>query len=223
MVSMTPSHYDRASTIQLYRSVWLRDALLLFKSLCKLSVSNVERLDQNNYASAGGQQILRSNGLVLELIKIILDNSGRIFEREEAFAMYARNQYICISLLKHSMAPVAPNTQYGQKPCTLATSIFISLLLKFRAKLKSEVGIFFPLIILKGLEPVKAGAATHLNSQVSTPMGLTEQQHRAIVIKCTIPLITDGQCIIDLFVNYDCDLEGQNLLERLLNGFVVNA
>ena len=57
--------------------------------------------------------IFRSNAVVLELIKIIMDNAGRTFEREERFAFSAKKQYICISLLKHSMAPVPPNGSVG--------------------------------------------------------------------------------------------------------------
>ncbi len=30
----------------------------------------------------------------------------------------------------------------------------------------------------------------------------------------------DGQLLVDLFVNYDCDLESSNLFERMVNGLV---
>ncbi len=40
------------------------------------------------------------------------------------------------------------------------------------------------------------------------------------MLRCVRELCRDGQMLVDLFVNYDCDLEGSNLYERLVNGLV---
>lgn len=37
---------------------------------------------------------------------------------------------------------------------------------------------------------------------------------RAVVLRCLEAQCGDGQLLVDLFVNYDCDLEGANLFER---------
>jgi len=30
-------------------------------------------------------------------------------------------------------------------------------------------------------------------------------------------LLTDAQCVVDIYVNYDCDLNAANIFERLVN------
>jgi hypothetical protein len=40
------------------------------------------------------------------------------------------------------------------------------------------------------------------------------------VLRCLREVTSDGQLLVDLFVNYDCDLNSSNLFERLVNGLV---
>ncbi len=81
----------------------------------------------------------------MELLKILLENSGPVFRRSQRF-LSAIRQYLCLSLLKNSASSV---------PAALdrSASIFLSLLQRFRASLKAEVGVFLPMILLKALEP----------------------------------------------------------------------
>ena len=44
--------------------------------------------------------------------------------------------------------------------------------------------------------------------------------HKAVVLRCLQALCEDGQLLVDLFVNYDCDLEGANLFERMVPALV---
>lgn len=32
-----------------------------------------------------------------------------------------------------------------------------------------------------------------------------------------MPLAADAQCVVDIYVNYDCDLNAANIFERLVN------
>ena len=43
---------------------------------------------------------------------------------------------------------------------------------------------------------------------------------RLVVLRCLEAQCTDGQLLVDLFVNYDCDLEGANLFERMVAALV---
>ena len=43
---------------------------------------------------------------------------------------------------------------------------------------------------------------------------------RFVVIRCLRAQCESGQLLVDLFVNYDCDLEGQNLFERMVLALV---
>lgn len=46
---------------------------------------------------------------------------------------------------------------------------------------------------------------------------------RVVVLRCLREVCADGQLLVDLFVNYDCDLGSSNLFERLINGLVKMA
>ena len=42
--------------------------------------------------------------------------------------------------------------------------------------------------------------------------------HKTVVLQCVQQMCENGQLLVDLFVNYDCDLEGANLFERMVRG-----
>ena len=44
--------------------------------------------------------------------------------------------------------------------------------------------------------------------------------HKGVVIRCLEAICDNGQLLVDIFVNYDCDLEGANLFERLVLAMV---
>lgn len=103
----------------------------------------------------------------------------------------AVKQYLCLSLLKNSGLSVMAIFQ-------LLCSIFWNLLSKFRSGLKSEIGIFFPMLILRVLENVLQPSFL----QKMTVLSLLEK------------ISEDPQIVIDIFVNYDCDVEAPNIFER---------
>lgn len=88
--------------------------------------------------------------LALELLKIVLENSGEVFLTAERF-ISAIKQYLCLSLLKNCTSSV-------QAVQRLSCSIFLTLLMRFRQSLKAEVGLFYPMILLRPIEPIVAGA-----------------------------------------------------------------
>jgi brefeldin A-inhibited guanine nucleotide-exchange protein len=73
----------------------------------------------------------RGKVLALELIKILLENSGFKFRRSDMYVNAIR-QYLCVSLLKNSGSSVSA-VQH------LSASIFLTLISKFRTSLKAEV------------------------------------------------------------------------------------
>ena len=83
---------------------------------------------------------------------MLLENSGEVFQGSEKFTG-AIKQYLCLSLLKNA----ASNISAAQ---TLTCSIFYTLLVKFRHALKAEVGVFFPMILLKAIEPPTPNTAS---------------------------------------------------------------
>ena len=83
--------------------------------------------------------------LALELLKILLENSGQVFATSEKFAT-AIKQYLCLSLLKNCASAIPHALR-------LSCSIFLTLISKFRQSLKAEIGVFFPMILLRSIEP----------------------------------------------------------------------
>ncbi|XWS68375.1 hypothetical protein CRYUN_Cryun04dG0084600 [Craigia yunnanensis] len=169
------------------------DGFLVFKNLCKLSMkfSSQENPDD--------QILLRGKTVSLELLRVIMDNGGSIWRSNERF-LNAIKQYLCLSLLKNSALSVMSIFQ-------LQCSIFMSLLTKFRSGLKAEIGIFFPMLILRVLENVLQPSFV----QKMTVLNLLEK------------IAGDSQIIIDIFVNYDCDVDSPNIFERIVNGLLKTA
>ncbi|KAL0383839.1 UNVERIFIED_CONTAM: Brefeldin A-inhibited guanine nucleotide-exchange protein 1 [Sesamum radiatum] len=109
-------------------------------------------------------------------------------------------QYLCLSLMKNSAVSVMTIFQ-------LLCSIFFNLVSKFRSGLKSEIATFFPMLIIRVLENVLQPSFL----QKMTVLSLVEK------------ISQDPQIVIDIFVNYDCDVEAPNLYERIVNGLLKTA
>nr|GMC84791.1 brefeldin A-inhibited guanine nucleotide-exchange protein 2-like [Ipomoea batatas] len=161
-----------------------KDAFLVFRALCKLSMKT---------------QLMKGKIVALELLKILLENAGTVFRTSERF-LGAIKQYLCLSLLKNSSSSLITLFR-------LLCSIFISLVSRFRAGLKAEIGVFFPMIVLRVLE------------NVSQP----NFQQKMIVLMFLEKLCVDSQIFVDIFLNYDCDVQSSNIFERMVNGLLKTA
>lgn len=72
--------------------------------------------------------------------------------------------------------------------------------------------------------PIPISATCILKCNTATAAGSAPPQvdmaQRFVVIRCLRAQCESGQLLVDLFVNYDCDLEGQNLFERMVLALV---
>lgn len=170
-----------------------RDAFLVFRALCKLSMKTPPK------EAMADPQLMRGKIVALELLKILLENAGAVFRTSDRF-LGAIKQYLCLSLLKNSASTLMIIFQ-------LSCSIFISLVARFRAGLKAEIGVFFPMIVLRVLE------------NVAQP----NFQQKMIVLRFLEKLCVDSQILVDIFLNYDCDVNSSNIFERMVNGLLKTA
>ena len=83
--------------------------------------------------------------------------------------------------------------------------------------LQAEVGVFFPMILLRALEPI-GGTGPNSGSAAAGANPPVGNAQMAVILKCLKEQCSDGQLLVDLFVNYDCDLEGSNIFERMVAG-----
>ncbi|KAJ8468000.1 hypothetical protein OPV22_030552 [Ensete ventricosum] len=170
-----------------------RDAFLVFRALCKLSMKTLPKEAVADPAHMKGKIV------ALELLKILLENAGAVFRTSERF-LGAIKQYLCLSLLKNSASAHLIVFQ-------LSCSIFMSLVSRFRPGLKAEIGVFFPMIVLRVLE------------NVAQP----NFQQKMIVLCFFEKLCVDSQILVDIFINYDCDVHSSNIFERMVNGLLKTA
>ncbi|RMZ52113.1 hypothetical protein APUTEX25_001307 [Auxenochlorella protothecoides] len=169
----------------------IRSAYLVFRALCKLSIRSVDGGGGRTPpppAARSAERVVRV--LALELLKIVLENSGPVFATSERF-MGAIRQYLCLSLLKNCASSVPA----ALPPCA---SIFLTLLTRFRAALKGEVGVFYPMILLRPIEPVGAGVLAHTTGSVggAAPVDVA---YRGVALACLARLAADGQALMDLY------------------------
>ena len=59
-----------------------------------------------------------------------------------------------------------------------------------------------------------------VNAAAGSAPPQVDMAQRFVVIRCLRAQCESGQLLVDLFVNYDCDLEGQNLFERMVLALV---
>jgi len=255
-----------------------KDAFLVFRSLCKLSMKPLpEPLPADDSIE------LRSKLLSLQLLYSIIASSGERFRGGEKF-VWAIRQYLCLSLLKNGVSPIPAILQ-------LSLDIFVTLIKYFKAHLKSEIGVFFSNILLRILEssnssgpqkrltiqvpeskprvaerlaeisgapsrrsPEPRPSPTHslprvAGSTLSRPGAARclaapravrfatggrgrggEHTRRASRSRepCARPLrapaqalrvlVAEPQLMVDLFLNYDCDLEGKGIFTSMCDG-----
>ncbi|KAG4144466.1 hypothetical protein ERO13_D05G038800v2 [Gossypium hirsutum] len=112
-------------------SLGKRDALLVFRTLCKMSKK--EDTDDT-----------KTQILSLELLQGLLEGVSHSFTKN-FHLIDSVKAYLLSALLQASVSQSAVIFQY-------ATGIFSVLLLRYRESLKGEIGVFIPLIILRSLD-----------------------------------------------------------------------
>uniref|UniRef100_A0A8C4SGF7 ADP-ribosylation factor guanine nucleotide-exchange factor 2 (brefeldin A-inhibited) n=1 Tax=Erpetoichthys calabaricus TaxID=27687 RepID=A0A8C4SGF7_ERPCA len=164
-----------------------KDAFLVFRSLCKLSMKPLADGPPDPKSHE-----LRSKIVSLQLLLSILQSAGPVFRTHEMFINGVK-QYLCVALSKNGVSSVPYVFE-------LSLAIFLTLLSNFKIHLKMQIEVFFREIFLTILE---------------TSSSSFEQKW--MVIQALTRICADAQCVVDIYVNYDCDLNAANIFERLVN------
>jgi len=162
-----------------------RDALMVFRSLCKLSMKDLP-------PGTPDPRIVRSKRLSLELVLSMLQNCGPVFRSSERFISVLK-QLLCQSLIKNSVSSIP-------KIFSLSLQIFVMLITSFKDHLKNEIGVFIEQIFLRILQ---SGNSTY--------------QHKHRVLQVFNKLCTDAATALELFLNFDCDVDEKNIFERMID------
>uniref|UniRef100_A0A8C5TMT2 ADP ribosylation factor guanine nucleotide exchange factor 2 n=1 Tax=Malurus cyaneus samueli TaxID=2593467 RepID=A0A8C5TMT2_9PASS len=170
-----------------FSHVLQKDAFLVFRSLCKLSMKPL-----GDGPPDPKSHELRSKVVSLQLLLSVLQNAGLVFRTHEMF-INAIKQYLCVALSKNGVSSVPDVFE-------LSLAIFLTLLSNFKTHLKMQIEVFFKEIFLNILETSSSSF-----------------EHKWMVIQTLTRICADAQCVVDIYVNYDCDLNAANIFERLVN------
>ncbi|XP_065921136.1 brefeldin A-inhibited guanine nucleotide-exchange protein 1 isoform X3 [Magallana gigas] len=186
-LSVSGGGEDGEMTQGVFSHILQKDAFLVFRSLCKLSMKPLADGPPDPKSHE-----LRSKVLSLQLLLSILQNAGPVFKTNDMF-INAIKQYLCVALSKNGVSSVPEVFE-------LSLAIFLTLLSNFKQHLKMQIEVFFKEIFLYILE---------------TPSSSFE--HKWMVIQALTRICADAQCVVDIYLNYDCDLALANIFERLVN------
>ncbi|KAF8064597.1 BIG3 [Scenedesmus sp. PABB004] len=174
-----------------------KDVLLVLTAFCKLASREAP-------GSSGDSVLAQGKLLALEMLAKarrnrrrrrragVLSSSHHSWDHvPEAFCRQLR-QPLCLALLRNCGAsdPVA---------FSLALRLLMAILClpRLRLGLRAELGAFYPLLLLRCLE----GAGG-------------EPANVAAALGALTGLLSEPQLLVDLYVNFDCDLQASNLYER---------
>ncbi|XP_011641579.1 brefeldin A-inhibited guanine nucleotide-exchange protein 1 [Pogonomyrmex barbatus] len=170
-----------------FTHVLQKDAFLVFRALCKLSMKPLPDGTPDPRSHE-----LRSKILSLQLLLGILQNAGSVLRSNEMFVI-AIKQYLCVALSKNGVSSVPEVFE-------LSLALFLALLARFKMHLKMQIEVFFKEIFMNILETSSSSF-----------------EHKWMVIHALTRICADAQSVVDIYVNYDCDLSAANLFERLVN------
>ncbi|KAK0173297.1 hypothetical protein PV328_006514 [Microctonus aethiopoides] len=170
-----------------FTHVLQKDAFLVFRALCKLSMKPLPDGTPDPKSHE-----LRSKILSLQLLLGILQNAGPVLRSNEMFVI-AIKQYLCVALSKNGVSSVPEVFE-------LSLALFLALLARFKVHLKMQIEVFFKEIFMNILETSSSSF-----------------EHKWMVIHALTRICGDAQSVVDIYVNYDCDLSAANLFERLVN------
>nr|XP_009862113.1 brefeldin A-inhibited guanine nucleotide-exchange protein 1 isoform X1 [Ciona intestinalis] len=169
-----------------FSHVLQKDAFLVFRSFCKLSM----KLLSDGPPDPKSHE-LRSKILSLHLLHSILQSAGPVFKDNDMF-INAIKQYLCVALSKNGVSSV-PDVFH------LSLEIFVKLLENFKTHLKVQIQVFFKEIFLNILESSSSSF-----------------QHKWMVLETLLKICSDAQCMVDIYVNYDCDINAANVFHQLV-------
>ncbi|KAJ3056406.1 Brefeldin A-inhibited guanine nucleotide-exchange protein 2 [Rhizophlyctis rosea] len=193
-------------TVAHYNELLRKDVFLVFRHLCRLSIQtdNLSRSDNSFSATtppASGsslpmdeisQQATRTRILALELILSVLNNSGPVLQTDDLYMVLVRHN-LTLSISRNG---ITTNPMLFE----LSLSIFLMVIRFFRGRLKTEVEVLLNTIYLGILE-----------------MGNSTYKQKSMVLQGLLKICENPQTLVDIYLNYDCDLTAVSIFERIVS------
>ncbi|KAL5248280.1 hypothetical protein ACHWQZ_G017457 [Mnemiopsis leidyi] len=171
-----------------FDNVYMRDAYLVLRTLCKMTMQPMPEGPIDPRSHE-----MRSKMLALQLLLSVMQNhAGPVMKSHKTFAQLIK-QFLCVALSKNGVST-------DPSVFEISLSIFLILISNFKYHLKMQIEVFFKDIFLSVLE----------NPSYSF-------QHKWFVMRALAKVCADPQIIVDIYLNYDCDMVLDNIFERLVN------
>ncbi|KXS09402.1 hypothetical protein M427DRAFT_140918 [Gonapodya prolifera JEL478] len=174
-----------------YRNLVLSDTYLLFRLFVQLSMHSPTPATALTPSDLP-QSVLKTRALALELIFAMLRAGGPQFRSDNRILGTIRSG-LCLSLSRNAVVANDPHL------FELGVSVYVSLMLGYRAVLKKELEVLSNNIFLHVLD-----------------MGSSSQKQKATVLAGIAKLATDGQLLGDLYLNYDCEMDSVGVFEKIV-------
>ncbi|OCF43947.1 guanine nucleotide exchange protein for ADP-robosylation factor [Kwoniella heveanensis CBS 569] len=181
--------------------LFVKDAFLVFRALCKLTMKPLVSESEKDLRS----HAMRSKLLSLHLVLTVLKSHSDLFTNplivipsnsslEMTPFLQATKQYLCLSLSRNAVSPV-------NQVFELCVEIFWCMLKSMRAQMKKEIELLLNEIFVPILE-----------------MRHSTIRQKTIILGVFIRLCQDPQALVEIYINYDCDRAApENIYEKLMN------
>lgn len=177
-------------------NIYQKDAMAVFRCVCRLSMQDGTNVPGSGGAAYSGNaghleaNLLRSRKMALELLVSMLEHCGPVFRSTDRFINEVKKTLI-MSLIKNSVYP-------DPKIFHLAFKVFVQILDMFKDLLRNELGVFIEEIFLRILD---SGNSTY--------------KHKHVVLEVFKELCSNAETAVQLFINFDCSVDGKDLFERM--------
>jgi brefeldin A-inhibited guanine nucleotide-exchange protein len=181
--------------------IYIKDAFLVFRAMCKLSTKTVRREEEVDIKSQG----MRSKLLSLHIIHTVLFNHFAVFTdphatirssagQEPTEFTHAVKQYLCLSLSKNAASSARPVFE-------VSAEIFWLMVRYLRSELKRELEVFIKEVYL-----------TILDKRLAPGW-----QKSYIVQNIFGRIAGEPKALVEIYLNYDCDRQAlDNMFQRIV-------
>lgn len=181
--------------------IYLKDAFLIFRAMCKLSTKSLRVEDAVDIKSQG----MRSKLLSLHIVHSVLFNHHTVFTSPHATIRsstsgdptsftQAIKQYLCLSLSRNGASSI-------NKVFEVSAETFWLMMRHLRSQLKRELEVFLKEVYLAILDKRAAPG----------------WQKTYIVQHVVGRIAADAKILVEIYLNYDCDRQAlDNMYQRLI-------
>lgn len=173
----------------------IKDAFLVFRSMAKISVKNIEdTLDMRSHAVRSKLLSLHMlHSILRDQVSLFLNHKLKLYSNGYKSLLDSIRQYLCLSVSRNAASPIAPVFE-------ITLEILWIMVNNMRIHFKREIPIFFAEIYL----PI-AELKTSTNYQ------------KKYFLQFLSKICSDPSIIIEFYLNYDCDERFPNLTEIIVD------